>query len=313
MIANNNPEYFLTVIREGSFSRAAERLYVSQPYLSQHISRLEKEFGAALINRKKSPLEPTPAGRIYQNYLENSHFLYKKMRSELDSLSGGREQTLRIGLGTWRGSLLIPAILPEFLRTHENALIDLQEYPVNHLAALIPEGGLDFAIMNTAVDAFSEGVSVEVLLHERILLVLNHELPACRALAEELSAGQPPNLGLLSELCLISLGRSLTVGSHVNNYLERNYFNFARQIFSRNTATMLALAAEGLGVCFMVESGRSELSRFPHLEAFDLHCPDLMIPLSIVRSKSSFISPLAQDFIELIRRHYARAGLTSRS
>lgn len=56
-------EYFVTLIREGTFRRAAAALYISQPALSQQIQRLEQEIGAVLINRSVTPFELTPAGR----------------------------------------------------------------------------------------------------------------------------------------------------------------------------------------------------------------------------------------------------------
>ncbi len=55
-----NPEYFLTVAREGSISRAAEKLYLSQPYLSQCIGRLEQELQMKLFDRSHTPLVLTP-------------------------------------------------------------------------------------------------------------------------------------------------------------------------------------------------------------------------------------------------------------
>lgn len=305
MITNKNPEYFLTVIREGSFSKAAEKLYISQPYLSQHIKHLEKEFNSPLIDRRKTPLEPTPAGRVYQSYLENSHYLYQKMRSDLDVLNGGRESTLRIGIGTWRGATLIPAILPEFLRTHANTRVDLHEYPVNCLPSLLLEDTFDFAIMNTAIGDSPEGLTTEIILHERVFLVLNRNLPEYELLSQSTKDGGDPDLRLLTNLCLVSLKRILTVGEHVNNYLERNYLNFANRLYTTNTATLLALVDQKVGFCFMVESGLSALQLHPELVAFPLYSEDLRIPLAFLWRKDTFLSPYATDCMALIRAHYA--------
>ena len=66
-----NPEYFITTVREGSISKAAEKLYLSQPYLSQCIARTEKELGVKLFDRSHMPLKLTEAGKIYMRYLES--------------------------------------------------------------------------------------------------------------------------------------------------------------------------------------------------------------------------------------------------
>ena len=57
-----NPEYFLTIVKERSISKAAERLYLSQPYLSQYLAKLEGTVGAMLLDRSHTPLTLTPAG-----------------------------------------------------------------------------------------------------------------------------------------------------------------------------------------------------------------------------------------------------------
>ena len=55
-----NPEYFITTVREGSISKAAEKLYLSQPYLSQCIARTEKELGVKLFDRSSDLLRSQP-------------------------------------------------------------------------------------------------------------------------------------------------------------------------------------------------------------------------------------------------------------
>ena len=52
-----NPEYFLTIVKERSISRAAERLYLSQPYLSQYLAKLEHNLGVVLLDRSHTPLK----------------------------------------------------------------------------------------------------------------------------------------------------------------------------------------------------------------------------------------------------------------
>ena len=67
-----NPDYFLTIVKERSISKAAERLYLSQPYLSQYLAKLEGSLGVVLLDRSHSPLRLTPAGELFHAYLEIS-------------------------------------------------------------------------------------------------------------------------------------------------------------------------------------------------------------------------------------------------
>ena len=123
MVINRNPEYFLTIAQERSISRAAEKLYVSQSSLSQYLAKLESALEVKLFDRSKSPIQLTEAGRVYQSYLESNSHLYQKLQSDLNGLNSSRSQAINIGLGTWRGNLLLPEILPTFLSQHPNAAL----------------------------------------------------------------------------------------------------------------------------------------------------------------------------------------------
>ena len=61
MVQDRNPEYFLAIASEKSISKAAERLHISQPYLSQYVIHLEKEFGVRLLDRTKHAPAEHPA------------------------------------------------------------------------------------------------------------------------------------------------------------------------------------------------------------------------------------------------------------
>ena len=106
MVQDRNPEYFLTIAAEQSISKAAERLHISQPYLSQYVIHLEKEFGVRLLDRQKTPLELTPAGRVYANYLEDCSQLYEQLVQDFTRLNVSRRQTLRVAMGNWRAFCL---------------------------------------------------------------------------------------------------------------------------------------------------------------------------------------------------------------
>ena len=304
MVVNRNPEYFLTIVREKNISRAAEKLYISQSSLSQYLAKLEAALEVKLFDRSKNPLQLTEAGLLYQRYLESNNHLYQKLQSDLTDLSRDRSQTINIGLGNWRGSLLLPEILPRFLERHPHARVSLQEFPVSELASLTLNETVDFSVMNTAVTGTPDALVQEVIAHERILLVMNRNIPSTQDFLARQPAGGPPDLRLLSGQRFISLSRNLIVGRHVSNFLERNLLSFPDRIYTTNNSTALSLTAKGLGFCFMVETGLNDVMSRPELAAFDLQSQDLMIPLSVIYKKNSYLSPLVQDAMELIRDYY---------
>src|SRR6266516_97414 len=81
---------FAAVAREGSFSRAAERLYVSQPAISKHVASLEAELGAQLVTRDRRGAALTPAGEVLADYVLRAEALLASARRAL--AAGGDPQ-----------------------------------------------------------------------------------------------------------------------------------------------------------------------------------------------------------------------------
>lgn len=304
VLVNRNPEYFLTVAREKNISRAAEKLFISQPSLSQHIAKLEEMLGVKLFDRSQSPLELTPGGQMYRSYLENSNHLYQKFQAGLGSLYSSRTQTVSLGLGTWRGSILLPQILPRFLQEHPHVQVNLHEYPVSELYALIQDGKVDFTVMNTSVAGLSETFVTEMIRYERILLVMHRDNPVTESFIQMRAAGEPLDLKLLETERFISLNQTLTVGRHVSNFLEKNLLVFPDRLNTTNNTTALQLVAAGLGFCFLVESGVRDAANYPSLIILDTRSADLNIPLSFCYKTNTYLVPLAQDLMHTIRTYY---------
>lgn len=304
MLVNRNPEYFLTVAREKNISRAAEKLFISQPSLSQHIAKLEETLGIKLFDRSQNPLELTQAGQMYRSYLENSNHLYQKFQSGLSGLHSSRNQTVNIGLGTWRGSILLPQILPRFLQTHSHAQVNLHEYPVSELYTLLQDGKADFAIMNTSVAGSPEAFITETISYERILLVMHRDNTVAQSFIQMRTDGVPLDLKLLETERFISLNRALTVGRHVSNFLEKNLLVFDDRLNTTNNTTALQLVAAGLGFCFLVETGVYDAANYAGLVLFDIRSADLNIPLSFCYKINTYLTPLAQDLMSTIRDYY---------
>ncbi len=304
MFVNRNPEYFLTVAREHNISRAAEKLFISQPSLSQHIAKLEEMLGVRLFDRSQNPLALTQGGQMYLSYLENSNHLYQKFQAGLGSLNSSRSQTVNLGLGTWRGSILLPQILPGFLGAHPHAQINLHEYPVSELYALLQDGKADFAVMNTSVTGAPDAFVTETISYERILLVMHRDNCVAQALMAMRAKGLPLDMKLLETQRFISLNRTLTVGRHVSNFLEKNLLVFPDRLSTTNNHTALQLAAADLGFCFLVETGVKDAANYPGLIFFDTRSADLNIPLSFCYKTNTCLAPLALTLMDAIRAYY---------
>jgi DNA-binding transcriptional LysR family regulator len=105
---------FAAVAREGSFSRAAERLYVSQPAVSKHVASLEAELGTQLIIRDRRGATLTPAGQVLADYVLRAEALLANARRALATGAEAQIGTLSLAASGIPGTYLLPAPLARF-------------------------------------------------------------------------------------------------------------------------------------------------------------------------------------------------------
>lgn len=303
MKVNKNPEYFLTVAAEGSISKAAEKLFISQPYLSQWIIRLEESFGVRLFDRSKTPLTLTEAGEIYVRYLESGNQLYEKLLLDFAALNESRSRTLRMGFGNWRASTLLPDILPEFTKLYPDVHLEIYEQPTNELYRLVQENKVDFVVMNTTFDS-PDYVTTETVMYEKILLAGHRENPITQRFLELQERGEPLDLHLLGNERMLLLRPEIILASRVNNYLDKNGIVFRNVTYTMNATTALNLTAQNCGFCFLNETGVRSAPNLEKLAFFDLKSQDLVHPLCLVYRKNSYLAPIARAFIDTMLSFY---------
>lgn len=300
---NKNPEYFLAVAETRSISKAAAKLFVSQPYLSRHVIRLEKDLGVRLLNREKVPLSLTPAGEIYARYLESSRQMLRKLEQDLEAVSGQSRRTLRLGFSNWRAGTLLPEVIPGFLSAYPDVSLELTEVPNNQLYRLIAEDKIDFAIMNVSAD-LPDYVTAETMMYEKILLAGNRRDPAAAALLEQKNAGLSPDLHLLEEARVIMLPPDTALASRAGNYLDKQHIILRNVIRTSNASTALILTAQNLGFCFLNETGVHAAPNAADLLFFDPGSDDLIYPLCVVYKKKSFLTPMVRAGIDMMTDFY---------
>lgn len=121
----NEFEMIKTLAEEGNMRKAAERLFLTQPALSQRLQSIEKEWGTRLFIRSQRGLEPTPAGEIIIEYAKESivkrEEVYEMISSMVDKVHG----TLKIACASIVGQTWLPQVLKEFVERYPSVQISL--------------------------------------------------------------------------------------------------------------------------------------------------------------------------------------------
>jgi DNA-binding transcriptional LysR family regulator len=117
---------FAALAREGSFSRAAKALYVSQPAVSKHVASLEAELGTKLVVRGRPAATLTPAGEMLAEYVLCAEALLANARRALAAGADAEIGTLALVASGIPGTYLLPAVLSRFHEQHPGIEIDFQ-------------------------------------------------------------------------------------------------------------------------------------------------------------------------------------------
>ncbi|HEY4273464.1 MAG TPA: LysR substrate-binding domain-containing protein [Candidatus Udaeobacter sp.] len=138
--------YFLAVARAGSFSRAADRLGLSQPSVSQQMRDLERALRVSLFQRRGKRILLTSAGLVFQ---EHARAILSQLENFLDELSSGSEQlrgALHLGIVPWLDVALVPQLLGLFAAEHPSVNLTVTEISSDDIETALEEGRLDVGL-----------------------------------------------------------------------------------------------------------------------------------------------------------------------
>ena len=173
-------EYVHAVYQEKSFSNAAKKLFVSQPWLSATVKKVEQEIGFPIFNRSTNPISLTEEGRYYIRLIEQIMALEKEMAQHFKELREGQNLRLHIGSSMFFCTYVLPSLLAEFQAQYPQAVLSFTEGTTANLAKRLLDGKLDFFL--EAEDPADPQITTQSWATEEIVLAV----PAQNPLNQEL-------------------------------------------------------------------------------------------------------------------------------
>ena len=178
-------QYVLTVLKEGSFTNAAKKLYVSQPSLSQIIKTAESNLGAPIFNRSTDPITLTPAGQLYVEAARQVTTISTNLVKQVEELSNEEFGKIRLGISVQRGMELLPELYPRFKKQFPHVEIELHEQGSATMEKSVLEGEVGIALLTT----FPKHADLyyDLIQEEELVLIVNRDC----ALAKRIRPGTP--------------------------------------------------------------------------------------------------------------------------
>jgi DNA-binding transcriptional LysR family regulator len=183
--------YFVAVAEELHFTRAAERLYIAQPALSEQIRRLEAELGVELLRRTTRKVELTAAGEEFLSRARRILAEADAALAEASRAARGETGSIRVATGATAGIELVPRVLRAFREERPQVHLDLRQSDWEDYSAGLRDGSTDAAFVWLPLE--QEGLRLAELHVEPRVAALEaaHPLAAERELRMEQLVDEP--------------------------------------------------------------------------------------------------------------------------
>jgi LysR family transcriptional activator of glutamate synthase operon len=179
--------YLVALGEERHFTRAARRLGIAQPALSQQIKRLEAQLGVPLVERSTRQVRLTDAGTTLVAGARRILREVELVGEELDALRGVRSGRVVVGVTQTPGAVDVVDLLARFSRAHEGVELDVREDITVELVAMLEAGALDLALIAEGSSAESGLLEVRTVAVEPLVVLVppGHALAARPAVSIE--------------------------------------------------------------------------------------------------------------------------------
>ena len=163
-------QYVLTLAHEGSFSKAADVLNISQPSLSQYIKKIEKEIGLELFDRTRGDIRLTDAGRVYIEAGKQILDIEHQMENSFTVLASYKTGSLIIGAAPYRAASMMPVIASSFQKLHPGMHLIVREGTTAELVEGMEHGEYDLALTLLPID--KRLFNYEKVVEEELILAM---------------------------------------------------------------------------------------------------------------------------------------------
>ncbi|MDD9932207.1 MAG: LysR family transcriptional regulator [Myxococcales bacterium] len=296
----NQLRVFATVAAEGSVTRAAQQLSVSQPAISRQIADLEEDLGVALFDRLPRGMRPTAAGELLEGHARRILAAEASAEAELAELSGLGRGRLSVGASTTIGSYLVPELFGAYHRAHRSVRLELEIANTAVIQAAVLDNRVDVGLTEGFV--FSDQLDVDVVAHDDMVAIA---APGHRA-----AAATGLTMAELSALPFIMRERGSGTRDVIEAELGRLSLHVEPEMSLGSTESVKNAVASGLGVAIVsrltvaLELGAGRLVELP--------VPELQIhrALHLIRLRGKQPSPPVEAFVALLqaRQRAVEAG-----
>lgn len=300
--------YFSELAKDLHMTRTANRLFISQQTLSNHIQRLEDYYGTKLLHRKPS-LSLTTAGEFVLGFADVVNKEQVNLKDILSDIAQQERGILRFGASALRLNMCLPAVLPEFSIRYPNVELRITDTVTARLEPLVLDGTLDFAITLNGEE--HPKLVTHQLMDDQVYLCVADSLlqnsygETVQALKEKAIQGADVKDFLRLPFCIFDnrMGHQVRQCFEAANAVPRTY------ITSTYTQIGTTVCFQRLAACFLSQTSLVTQKHDipPDINIFPLHYKGqpLAQRLSLIRMKDRYLSHYSKFFLDQLFQYFS--------
>jgi DNA-binding transcriptional LysR family regulator len=290
---------FCRVVECKSFSKAAEAVHLSQPTVSSHVKDLEEHFGCLLIDRLSKAAAPTQAGRLLYGYARRMLALRDEAETALAQHQGRMRGHLAIGGSTIPGGYLLPRVIGSFKVRYPQIRPSLVIADTRRIIASVVEGAIELGVVGA--ESRDKNILQEHLVDDPMRLIVPAEHPwgALKKIQLDRLLSEPFIVRERGSGTLISIQERLKQQGRSVEEL-----NIVAEMGS--TEAVRQGIRDGIGVSILSTLAVRDDLESGALKALSVEGLNLTRGLFLTRHRQRSLSPLAEAFVDFLKKHLQR-------
>ena len=288
-------ETFVQVVQSRSFSKAAEKLYITQPTVTNHIKNLEEEIGTLLINRMGKKISLTNAGSALYDRALNIINSLEMIKHELSLYDKEIKGHLDIVSSSVPRKYLIPSIIDAFLKEYSNVTFSVSDDDSQEVVNSILDAYTDFGFIGEKYP--NPHLEYIDIISDRIVLITSNEFKPGLENFDEISMDD-----ILDAKFIFreegSATRKVFIEEFKNHKVSLDQLNTVAYV--RDVDTIKNMVTLGIGFSFISEKLVEDDLKLKKYKAYHIGNLDLSRKYYFVYHKNRQLTPLAETFKNFI-------------
>lgn len=292
-------ESFCAVVRYQSFTKAAEKLYISQPTISTHIRMLEQEFNSRLIIRTTKNIEITPHGK---ELFACAQKIFTLKNDLIQKWSEENKKIIRIGASTIPADYILPEVLPLFCQKYPDIQLHIHQNDSGNILQSILNG--KFTIGMVGMKSFEKELDFVPFFHDEIVMITPKQEKFLHFAQKAFN--QDDLISLLKKETIILREQGSGSKKRLESYFEQiNLSEKSLNIIARlnDQESIKKLVASGLGISFISAKAITDAD---NLLTIKLPESSLTRSLYFAYHKDYILKEHISSFIKFVQNFYAK-------